>query len=136
MTAEAAAGRDIGEIARLDAHIPRARLDACIRNGFVYVLRDGAAPVAGVLRYSLFWQTIPFLEHLYIDAAYRGRGFGRGMMAYWEGAMRQKGYAHVMLSTQADETAQFFYEKLGYRRTGSFLPPGQEALELMYVKKL
>jgi hypothetical protein len=26
-------------------------------------------PVVGVLRYSLFWQTIPFLDLLYIDEA-------------------------------------------------------------------
>jgi len=50
--------------------------------------------------------------------------------------MSVQGYKNVLLSTQADETARFFYEKLGYRQIGSFLPPGQEAEELMYAKEL
>jgi hypothetical protein len=41
-----------------------------------------------------------------------------------------------MLSTQEDETAKYFYEKLGYRRIGAFLPPEQDADEIMYLKEL
>ena len=50
--------------------------------------------------------------------------------------MRCGGFAQVMLSTQADETSKFFYEKLGYRRIGAFLPPDQDAQELIYLKEL
>ena len=50
--------------------------------------------------------------------------------------MKTKGYPYVMLSTQEDETAKFFYEKIGYRRNGAFLPPEQEANEIMYLKEL
>ena len=64
------------------------------------------------------------------------RAHGRKMMAHWESEMAAQGYKHVMLSTQADETAQFFYEKLGYRKIGAFLPPDQEADELMYLKEV
>jgi ribosomal protein S18 acetylase RimI-like enzyme len=46
------------------------------------------------------------------------------------------GYPYVMLSTQEDETAFIFYEKIGYRRIGAFLPPEQEADEIMYLKEL
>ena len=46
------------------------------------------------------------------------------------------GYAYTMLSTQADETAKFFYEKLGYRRVGAFLPPKQDAEEILYLKQI
>lgn len=58
------------------------------------------------------------------------------MMVRWESHMKHKGGSWVMVSTQADETAGFFYEKLGYRLIGSFLPPDQEADELMYWKEL
>jgi ribosomal protein S18 acetylase RimI-like enzyme len=84
----------------------------------------------------LFWQSIPFLDLLYIDEAYQGKGYGRQMMAHWESAMQAMGYKYVMLSTQEDETAKYFYEKLGYRRIGAFLPPEQDADEIMYLKTL
>ena len=47
-----------------------------------------------------------------------------------------KGYSYVMLSTQEDESAKYFYETLGYRRIGAFLPPEQDADEIMYLKEL
>lgn len=50
--------------------------------------------------------------------------------------MGRAGHAYVMLSTQEDESAWEFYEKLGYRRIGAFRPPEQEADEVLYLKKL
>ena len=126
---------DLPQLLRFDSHISSPRLTECIRDHQVYAITDGTQ-ITGVLRYSLFWQTIPFLDLLYLDEDCRHQGYGRQMMAYWESAMVQLGYRHVMLSTQEDETAKFFYEKLGYRRIGAFLPPEQEAQELMYLKSL
>lgn len=147
MLIELADSRDKQKIARLDCHIPSSCLGECIRMGNVYVLKDDSLknggqnrrvkePIVGVLRYSLFWQTIPFLELLYIDESYRRRGYGTRMMANWEETMRTRGYRYVMTSTQADEDAWQFYEKLGYRKAGGFFPPEQEAEEWMYVKPL
>jgi len=147
MKTELAQGRDKQKIAKLDRHIPLSRLGECIGNGQVYVLKDDSIqnggknhrvkdPIVGVLRYSLFWQTVPFLDLLYIDEAYRNRGFGTQMMYEWERAMAICGYQYVMTSTQADEEAWKFYEKLGYHKVGGFFPPEQEAEEWMYVKAL
>ena len=88
------------------------------------------------MRYSLFWQSIPFLDLLYIAEDYREKGYGRQMMEHWESTMQRMKYKYVMLSTQEDETAKYFYEKLGYRRIGAFLPPEQDADEIMYLKML
>ena len=147
MVIELAQKKDKQKIAKLDRHIPSYRLDECILDGMVYVLKDDSIktsgqnhclkdPVVGVLRYSLFWQTIPFLDLLFLDEAYRNRGFGTEMMHQWERAMNLSGYQYVMTSTQADEDAWRFYEKLGYCKTGGFFPPEQEAEEWIYMKKL
>ena len=147
MTIGLAQSKDKQKIARLDTHISSLLLDECIRKGQIYVLKDdsvknggqnhrGKDPVVGVLRYSLFWQAIPFLDLLYIDEAYRSQGFGTTMMFEWEKAMAACGYEYVMTSTQADEQAWRFYEKLGYRKVGGFFPPEQEAEEWMYLKRL
>lgn len=135
MTIRPASREDYPAVCQYDRHIPGEKVAECIKNRLIFVLCD-AEKIVGILRYSLFWQTIPFLDLAYIDEAYRGKGLGRQMMAHWEAAMGAQGYDHVMLSTQADETAKDFYEKLGYRRIGAFLPPDQDAEELMYLKEL
>ena len=127
--------KDKPRIIQYDSHIHPSKLDECIRNQLVYVLCDEKA-IVGVLRYSLFWQSIPFLDLLYIDEDYRGKGYGRQMMEHWESVMQRMKYKYLMLSTQEDETAKYFYEKLGYRRIGAFLPSEQEADEIMYLKTL
>ncbi len=127
--------KDFSAVQKYDSHIPPIRLRDCIRNHQVYVLRD-AGSIVGVLRYSLFWQSIPFLDLIYLDEPYRGKGYGRQMMSQWESAMAELGYKYVMLSTQEDETAKYFYEKLGYHRIGAFQPPEQAADEIMYLRNL
>lgn len=147
MMIKLAQSKDKQKIAMLDSHIPLSRLSGCIRNGQVYVLMDDSVknggrnhrvkdPVIGVLRYSLFWQTVPFLDLLYIEEAYRNCGFGTQMMFEWESHMAARGYKYVMTSTQADEDAWKFYEKLGYHKVGGFFPPDQDAEEWMYMKEL
>lgn len=127
--------KDFSAVRKYDSHIPSVRLSACINENMVYALREGSE-IIGILRFSLFWQTIPFLDLLFLDEAHRGKGYGRKAMAQWEQNMADLGHQHVMLSTQEDETAKYFYEKLGYRPIGAFLPPEQEADELMYAKAL
>ena len=136
MTVKLAEMKDNRRIANLDRHIPPARLDECIEQGQVYVLEDTDDSVFGVLRYSFFWQTIPFLDLIYLHESCRGNGYGTEMTRKWECDMKACGYRYVMTSTQADETAWLFYEKLGYRRVGGFFPPEQDAEEWMYLKEL
>ena len=147
MVIELALAKDKPKIAKLDNHIPSSCLGECIHNGQVYVLKDDSIknggfnhrikdPVVGVLRYSLFWQTIPFLDLLFIDENYRNNGYGTQMINRWESTMKIMGYKYVMTSTQADEDAWCFYEKLGYKKVGSFLPPEQETNEWIYSKML
>ena len=126
---------DQQSVIKYDGHIHPSTVDKCIQDQLVYVLCD-EENIVGILRYSLFWQSIPFLDLLYIDEAYRGKGYGRHMMDHWESVMQTMQYEYVMLSTQEDETAKYFYEKLGYRRIGAFLPPDQDADEIMYLKML
>ena len=126
---------DLEGVRQYDRHIPEIRLADCIRRGLVDVLvEDGR--IVGILRWSLFWQSLPFLDLIYLDESLRGQGWGTRMMAHWEKNMSAQGYQDVMLSTQSDETSKFFYEKLGYRRCGSFLPPDQDVEEWMYRKGL
>ena len=126
---------DFADIRKRDSHISESRLASCINDNQVFILWT-PDDMVGICRYSLFWQSIPFLDLLYIDKSCRGNGFGTALMTHWENAMKALGHNHVMLSTQENETARYFYEKLDYRCIGSFLPPNQDCEELIYVKEL
>ena len=69
----------------------------------------------------------------------RGKGFGRQAMAAWEEEMKTRGYEMVLLSTQADESAQHFYRKLGYLDCGCLVfqnTPLDQPMELFFRKVL
>lgn len=135
MTIEVAKPEDFPGICCYDRHIPAERLLSCIEDEQVLVLKENKQ-VRGILRWSLFWQTIPFVDLIFLDFSIHSQGLGTKMMGFWEQMMEKAGYSFVMTSTQEDETAWQFYEKLGFHRIGSFLPPDQEAPELMYGKSL
>lgn len=119
---------------RLDRHLSGDAFLRKLQDGTAYVLLLEAAP-AGLLRYGLFWDSIPFCHLLYIDPPHQRRGLGRALMAHWETEMARAGFDLVMTSTQADEEAQHFYRKLGYRDAGCLLLPTQPT-ELFFTKSL
>ncbi len=118
----------------LDAHISGTELARKIHCRMAYVLlSEGRA--AGILRYGLFWDNTPFCNLLAVSPQFRGKGMGRLLMRRWEEDMRIHGFTLVMTSTRADEAAQHFYRKLGYRDAGCLLIPSQPA-EIFLIREL
>lgn len=123
---------------RLDPHLPEAEFEDKVRTRRGYVLLAGGAP-AGLLRYGLFWDSVPFCTMLYVAEEARGGGRGTALVRRWEEDMRRRGHTLVLTSTRADETAQYFYRKLGYRDCGCLLldtPPYAQPTELFFAKTL
>ena len=122
----------------LDTHLREAEFLRKVQGRRAYVICEGEAPV-GVMRYNLFWDTIPFLTFLYIAEDWQQRGFGRAAMLHWEAEMRAQSHALLMTSTQVDEMAQHFYRKLGYRDKGALFFDGTslaQPQELILMKVL
>lgn len=111
----------------LDRHLSETEFARKVRDRMGYVLTLEGRPAA-VLRYSLFWDSIPFCTLLYVREEDQRRGYGRILMEHWEQDMKAKGYDLVLTSTQEDEEAQHFYRAVGYRDCGELnLPfPGYE----------
>ena len=131
-------GQDVGFWMSIDRHISEPELRLKIRDRRGYVIRDGGTPV-GVLRYGLFWDSIPFLNMICFVEEYRGRGFGSLAMAHWENEMRSLGCKIAMTSTMAEENSQRFYRKLGYKDCGCLvkdIPPLVETMEIFLMKRL
>ena len=120
----------------LDEHMSEDEFQLKIRDKRGYVISGDGKP-AGVMRYNLFWDSIPFLTLIHLEACCRGQGFGRQAVLLWENEMRGLGYKMVMTSTQVNEDAQHFYRKLGYKDKGCLLldnTPFEQPQELFMVK--
>lgn len=117
----------------VDHHINKDELALSISLKRIYVAYENEEFV-GWLRYNLFWDQIPFINMLYVMEDFRGQGYGIGLMNSFEKAMKKK-YSKVMVSTQANEYAQHFYDKIGYKAIGGFTLPKEE-YEVLMVKTL
>ena len=131
---EKAGNRHIEFWMSLDRHISPEQLKLKISLHECFIIISGKEP-CGILRYGLFWDNTPFLNMIYIQEGFRGRGFGRRAVASWETEMLSEGYEMVMTSSLSDENAQHFYRKLGYRDAGCLFMP-DEAAEIIFIKNL
>lgn len=118
----------------LDKHLPQSEFGRKVRDKMGYVLLSDNHPL-GLLRYNLFWDHLPFCTMLIIDPEHQNRGLGKMLMQYWENEMKTLGHQTLLVSTQADETAQHFYRKLGYQDCGGLLIK-EQATELFLSKTL
>lgn len=122
----------------LDGHIREISLTRKLRNRECYILCSDGVDV-GVMRYNLFWDNTPFLNMIYIAEEFRGKGIGKQAMAHWESDMKALGFSAVMTSSQADENAQHFYRKLGYKDCGCLIldiPEMEQPAEIFFIKSL
>ena len=91
--------------------------------------------VVGWLRFSLFWDMIPFINLLFVNKEYRQINLGKKLVQSWEEQMKKEAYKMVMTSSQANENAQHFFRKYGYKDAGSLLLPN-EPMEIIFIKNL
>lgn len=122
----------------MDNHGSEPEFDRKVRDARGYVIFVDEKP-AGIMYYSLLWDKLPFLNLICLDRACRGNGYGRLAMEFWEKEMAAAGFKMVLLSTQADETAQHFYRKLNYRDCGCLVlndGPLAQPMEMFFCKQL
>lgn len=116
---------DFEILSQNDKHISAEILKKKIADKNILVAEiDGE--FAGWLRYNLFWDEIPFMNMLFVIEKFRGIGIGEKLVRDWESLMFGSGHKMLLTSTQANEYAQHFYRKLGYKDLGGFTPFGEE----------
>lgn len=125
---------DYGLLISRDTHVRKEEWKKLIEKNQALIFKVDNH-FAGWLRYNLFWNEIPFMNMLYFLEEYRGKGYGTQMVRFWEREMAKLGYDKVMTSSQANESAQHFYRKLGYRDAGGFFPFCND-LEIIFTMEL
>jgi len=134
VTTRTATEADLNFLGAADQHVsPEVRAEL-VSLGRVLVAETDGSP-AGLLRWGLFWDEIPFMNLLWVAPEQRGRGVGTTLVAAWEQAQAAAGHQQVLTSTLASERAQHLYRRLGYVDSGALLLPG-EATEIILRKPL
>lgn len=131
---ETAVATHLVQLTTLDRHLTSDQLAQKIERAELLVALQGDS-VIGWLRFSFFWDLIPFMNMLGVREAYRKQGIGTRLVQTWEAQMQEQGCDQVLTSTQSDEDAQFFHRKMGYQDCGALLLPN-EPLEILLRKRL
>jgi N-acetylglutamate synthase-like GNAT family acetyltransferase len=131
---EKAQANDAKEICELDEHIDRDAMLEKIDRGEIVVARKDQQ-ILGCLRFSFFWDEIPFLNLIKVQNKFQTTGIGTSLMDAWEQEMKAAGHTKVMTSSQSNESAQHFYRKRGYKDIGEMTLP-REASEIFFLKEL
>jgi ribosomal protein S18 acetylase RimI-like enzyme len=107
------------------------KLRAQIREGRLRIIESNEGPV-GFIKFYVLWEVLPFIELIIIRNNCRGQGIGKAAVREWEQEMSARHFQRAIVSTQADETAQYFWRRIGYQDCGSLGLPGRPAELFMY----
>lgn len=129
-----ASDADLSFLREVDHHVSHRELSNVVSLGRVLVAEVDAIRV-GCLRWGLFWDSIPFMNHLFVVPEQRGQRVGTTLIEEWEKSQLAAGHTWVLTSTVSAERAQHLYRRLGYVDTGALILP-DEATELILRKPL
>jgi GNAT superfamily N-acetyltransferase len=89
--------KDYEYLAKNDWHIQPEIVEGKLQQNEILMIKDSQRAV-GWLRYGFFWDTIPFMNMLFVEESERGKGLGRKLVEFWECEMERRGYDKVIES--------------------------------------
>lgn len=102
--------------------------------GLGFVIRDDAGQMIGAA-VGYTWAGISELKQLWIDKAYRGRGYARALLDVFVEEARGRG-ARRMWVASYDFQAPGMYEKAGFERMAEFEGWPEGHVNVMLCKRL
>lgn len=93
-------------------------IEADVKNNLVYIIVE--KEFIGFLRYSLFWNRIPFINMFYIRDIYRNKGYGKELLNFFIKEMQNKKFENIMTSCLSEENGKMFFLKNAFKITGGF----------------
>lgn len=78
---------------------------------------------------------ILYVSTVFVEEAYRGKGYGKRLMAEMENRAREMGVNLIRLDTFSWQGREF-YEALGYEMVGSYENPMDGYAEYFFIKRI
>jgi ribosomal protein S18 acetylase RimI-like enzyme len=86
--------------------------------GLGFIIRNEAGQMAGVAA-GYTWAGASELKQLWVDEAYRGRGYARALLNAFIAEVRRRGVHRIWVASY-DFQAPEMYEKAGFKRMAEF----------------
>jgi GNAT superfamily N-acetyltransferase len=86
--------------------------------GMGFVIRDAAGETVGVTA-GYTWAGISEIKQMWVDEAWRGRGYGRALLAAMIDEARRRGVLRIWVASY-DFQAPGLYERAGFKRMAQF----------------
>lgn len=105
----------------------------------IIIALDDVQPI-GLVKFSYFWATRPYMDLIWIKEAYRNKGIGKQLLSFLEDYLVSQGYLYLMTSSEKDELApQKWHTSQGFIPCGELTSlnlPMANVPEVFFYKKL
>lgn len=99
-----------------------------------FCIRDGAGELIGGIVACRDFDCLT-VDYLFVEEAYRGRGYGGALLNHAEAQARGQGARRILLNTFSFQAPEF-YRKLGYRTFGEVTPCFGPYGQYFFIKEL
>ncbi len=129
-------------VRRLDPHskyIDPKKIQHKLDVNEIIIALESEKPI-GILKFSYFWATRPYMDLIWLKKHYRGQGIGQQLLSFFEEYLITKGYFYLITSSEKDELApQRWHQKQGFVPCGEVRGlnlPESDIAEVFFQKKL
>lgn len=133
---------DFKIVRQLDPHskyIDPKKIEQKLAVNEIIIALDGTDPI-GLIKFSYFWATRPYMDLIWIKEQYRSKGFGKQLLSFFENYLVQEGHLYLMTSSEKDELApQKWHKSQGFIPCGELTSlnlPMDDIPEIFFYKKL
>ncbi len=100
---------------------------------------EGTQPV-GIIKFSYFWATRPYMDLIWVNAKLRGQGIGSKLLTFLETYLVENGYTTLMTSSQENEPEpQAWHKQHGFSEAGVLSGinlPMENTREIFFYKRI
>lgn len=129
-------------VRQLDPHskyIDPEKIKLKLAGNEIIIALDNEEPV-GLIKFSYFWATRPYMDLIWLKEKYRGKGIGNKLLSFLENYLIQQGYSFLMSSSEKNEMApQKWHKNQGFIPCGELTSlnlPMDNTPEVFFYKKL
>ena len=96
--------------------------------------------IVGIIKFSYFWSTRPYLDLIYVEERIRKQGIGTKLLQFLEIYLVKAGYNYLYTSAQGNEPdSQNWHKRQGFRECGKLEAinlPRETNTEVFYFKRI
>jgi L-amino acid N-acyltransferase YncA len=104
------------------------------------ILAKNGNDMVGLLKFTYFWSTRPYIEFIFVNENLRGMGIGRQLLDFLEHYLIENEYAYVFSSSEEkDSHAISWHKRNGFKEMGVLKDlnlPHDDTAEIFFSKKI